>query len=190
MGPKAVFKDGVACGSAILRFVKPEHFNSSTPCTEWNMRQLVSHMLYELAWVPDVLAGKTVDAVGDVYDGDLIGNDLTASWDSLADKANAAVKAANLNGIVHLSYGDVPLSQYLLEVGSDLMIHSWDVAQSLLCNLWFAKEIAELVYMVANQRADEYAASGMFGERIEVADDADIQDRLLGFYGRRAPAID
>lgn len=190
MGPKEICTSGIDYGSAVLKFVQPKHYDNSTPCSEWNLRQLVNHMLYELAWVPDVLAGKTVAEVGKAYDGDLIGDSPKTSWDALADKAKAAIKEANLNGVVHVSYGDVPTAQYLMEAGSDFMIHSWDVAQSLLCNLWFTKDLAELVYMVAHQRADEYAASGAYGERIELADDADIQDRLLGFYGRRAPAID
>ena len=34
------------------------------------LRETVTHHAYDDAWVPDVLAGRTIAAVGDKYDGD------------------------------------------------------------------------------------------------------------------------
>ncbi|MEV4317481.1 hypothetical protein [Actinocrispum sp. NPDC049592] len=39
------------------------------------LRQMVNHQVYDDAWVPDMLAGRTMDAAGrGKFDGDLLGS--------------------------------------------------------------------------------------------------------------------
>ncbi|MET0864678.1 MAG: hypothetical protein ABWZ98_10120, partial [Nakamurella sp.] len=40
------------------------------------LRKAINHYTYDNAWVPDMVAGRTMDEVGrDRYDGDLLGAD-------------------------------------------------------------------------------------------------------------------
>ena len=50
-----------------------------TPCTEWDVRALVNHVTYEQLWAPHLLAGETVEQVGDRYDGDVLGAEPLAT---------------------------------------------------------------------------------------------------------------
>ncbi|MEJ1230091.1 MAG: hypothetical protein WDM88_04870 [Galbitalea sp.] len=62
------------------------------------------------AWVPDVIAGKTMEQVGDTWKGDLLGTDPIGNYDKLNELATAAVSKPIADGqIAHLSYGDFPV---------------------------------------------------------------------------------
>ena len=47
----------------------------ATPCTEWDVRALVNHVLGEIRWAVPLFAGSTIAEVGDRFDGDLLGDD-------------------------------------------------------------------------------------------------------------------
>lgn len=142
-------------------------------------------MLYELAWVPDIVSGKSVAEVGAAHDGDLIGNDLAKNWQRIADKANKSVQRADAQAIAHLSYADTPMTYYIFECGGDILIHSWDLAQGLLCTLLLDEKAAKTAYDNLLPRKDELAASGIFGTPLDVPEGASTQMKLLGLTGRK-----
>src|ERR1019366_1200262 len=106
MNTKELFAECLAQATTVMGKAKPSQFGDPTPDTEWDVRTLISHMLYELAWVPDILGGKTVGEVGTKYDDDLIGDDLSKNWRRIENDAQIAVRQTNLNQTIHLSYGD------------------------------------------------------------------------------------
>src|SRR5580658_2478528 len=92
--------------------VRPEQWRNDTPCAEWAVRTLAHHLLYEQRWVPSLCAGQTLEEVGELFEGDLMGEDVTAWPDLLAfsiAEAHAAVaRPGALDRTVHLSFGDSP----------------------------------------------------------------------------------
>ncbi len=156
----------------------------ATPCTDWNLKELINHMVYELSWIPEILAGKTVQEVGGKYDGDLIGNEVIKVWESAVNKASDAVGSANTDENVHLSYADVPASDYISEVASDMLIHSWDVAQALGYSVIMDEPVAEQVYKKSLPRINEFMSSGLFGTPRELKQEARLQAKLLALFGR------
>src|ERR1700712_1156335 len=55
------------------------------------LRQAVNHYAYDNAWVPDMLAGRTMDEVGrDLFDGDLLGADPAETIRRISGAATAA----------------------------------------------------------------------------------------------------
>ncbi len=75
-----------------------------------SLRTLINYHAYDDAWVPDMLAGLTMDEAGsDKFDGDLLGEDPVASFEAIVDRACAAAAAvADLDAVAHLSFGDYP----------------------------------------------------------------------------------
>ncbi len=187
MDAKVLFKKALEQTTATIKWVERRHYKNDTPCAEWNCKMLVNHMLYELSWVPDLLAGKTVKQVGNKYDGDLLGNDHIKSWQKAADAALSAVNKADLNDEVHLSYGDVPASHYISEIGTDLLIHSWDTAQSYFCSLIIQQDAAQAIFDIIHPKQQEYANSGLFGTPVNVSKDSRLQTKILALLGRREP---
>jgi uncharacterized protein (TIGR03086 family) len=185
MNPKKVFHGAVQQASNCMRHVVPAQLSNSTPCSEWKLQDLLNHMVYEVLWVPEMVAGKTVSEVGDKYEGDALGSNFAVSWREAAVEALAAVEAADLNVIAHLSYADVPITRYINEIGADILVHTWDVAQALKCTLTMDPQITAAVYNNTLPHYDEMAASGLFGTPVDVPQDAGIQPRLLAIFGRR-----
>lgn len=184
MEPKDLFERALDHASGCIRLVDPEHLGNATPCTEWNLKQLINHIVYELSWVPDMLEGKTIAEVGDKYDGDLLGEDYQRAWDNVAEKALSAVKLVDPAKIVHLSAGDKPAGDYIAEVGADMLVHGWDVDQSVWCSMIMDKTLAQAVYDNSLPKKEQFAKSKDYAGPIEVAKDADVQTKLLGLMGR------
>jgi len=189
MEVKQLFRKCLDHVSPMMTLIEPRYYKSSTPCTEWDLHQLTNHLLNEISWVPDMLAGKTIKDVGNVYDGDLIGDDLVANWNAAAQKALAAVEAVDLDKEVHLSYANVSAEHYISEISGELLIHGWDIAQSLKSSLMLPEDITEAVYIRVLPRAHEYAESSLFGPPIDVAEDAPIRIKLLSIFGRTEPSL-
>src|SRR5437764_14845701 len=88
-----------------------------TPCTDWDVRTLVNHLVAENLWVPALFEGKTVADVGDRFEGDVLGEEPAAAWSAAAGPAASAIgEDGAMERIVHLSFGDVPGSEYTWEL--------------------------------------------------------------------------
>jgi uncharacterized protein (TIGR03086 family) len=185
MDSKELFAKCVEHASPCIRHLSEDQLTNSTPCSEWDLKALLNHMVNELLWVPDMLAGRTVAEVGSKYDGDVLGSDPASAWTRAADAALVAVKNADLSGVAHVSYGDVPLEQYLTEVSNDMYIHGWDVAQAIKCTLLMDQELAEALYDKLLPRKQEIINSGVYGTLVDVADDSSASTKLLALMGRK-----
>jgi uncharacterized protein (TIGR03086 family) len=165
--------------------VADDQWVCQTPCTDWQVRALVNHLVVEQLWVPAMLDGATIGEVGDRFDGDQLGDDPVAAWD-VAAKAAADAFAADgaLDRTVHLSYGDRPAREYCLEMTFDLIVHAWDLARAIGADEQLDAELVEMAYAQVEPQVDAMAASGLFAEPVPVPDDADPQTRLIAITGR------
>lgn len=186
MDAKQLFSTAAKQASHCINNVHSDQLASPTPCSEWDLKTLLNHIVYELAWVPDMLEGKTVADVGTRHDGDLLGSDPAAAWKSVLQKAEDAVERADLDATVHLSYGDASADHYIREIASDVAIHGWDVGQSIKCNVILDDAVAKAIYDFTLPRIDELVANGAIAEALPVAATESIQTRLLGLLGRKA----
>ena len=185
MGPKTFFKNAIDKTSGIVPCVSNDKFNLSTPCSDWDLKQLLNHLVNELLWVPELLDGKTIEEVGSKLDGDLVGSDFAEAWESATKAAIKAVEACDLQMIVHLSYGDMPAEHYVKEMASDVLIHGWDVAQSVQCSMIMGDDLAEQAYRQLEPHIQDYRDGGFVGPEIDVPTDADMQTKLLAIVGRK-----
>jgi uncharacterized protein (TIGR03086 family) len=166
--------------------VTPDQWAASTPCSEWDVRALVNHLANEQLWAPHLVAGETIEQVGDRYDGDVLGADPVATWRTALDGSLAAFAGADLDATVHLSFGDVPCREYLTQMLTDAEVHGWDLATATGQDAAIDPEIASLLLDTWTPQRAILRGSGVFGpEEVEVGDDADDAQRLLGLLGRR-----
>jgi uncharacterized protein (TIGR03086 family) len=179
------FGRGQAHFGELVHQVKDDQWGDQTPCSDWDVRALVNHLVYEARWVVPLLDGQTIEQVGDRFEGDVLGDDPVSSYDAALAEASAAVAAVDLDRIVHLSFGDLPAKDYLTQLTSDFVVHAWDLARGIGADDRMDPEMATFVYQAAEPMADMLEASGLFGERVAVPDDADPQTKLLGLFGRR-----
>jgi uncharacterized protein (TIGR03086 family) len=172
-----------------VQLLTEDRWHVGTPCDEWDARDLVNHLVAEQLWVPHLLAGETLDDVGDRYDGDQLGDDPVDAWSQAAAAAREAVtEPGALDGSVHSSMGQLPATEYLAQLISDLAIHAWDLARALSLDEELDHELVEELYRVWAPRADELSRAGVFGSPVDLGDatEEDLQTRLLALFGRDA----
>src|SRR3954449_3625950 len=170
----------------LVHQVRDDQWGARTPCSDWDVRALVNHLVYEARWAPPLLEGQTIEQVGDRFEGDLLGDDPKTSYDAAIREASAAATTTDPAQTVHLSFGDVPAEDYLTQLTGDFVVHAWDLARGIGADDRLDPELVTFVYDSAEPMADALAASGLFAPRVDVSDDADAQTKLLALFGRRA----
>jgi len=163
---------------------KPEWFQTGGE-GEATLRTIVNYHAFDTAWVPDVLAGRTADEVGDAYAGDLLGDDPKGSYRRLSEKAIAAAEALDdADKVVHLSYGDFPAREYLKHITSFRGFRAYDIAKWTGADTTLGDELVRGMWDEIEPEVESWRQMGVFGPAIPVPADAPLQDRLLGLVGR------
>jgi uncharacterized protein (TIGR03086 family) len=137
-------------------------------------------------WTAPLLGGDTLAEIGDRFEGDVLGDDPRATFARAAAEALGAVDEVPLDRTVHLSYGEVPAARYVGELTLDFLVHGWDLAKGIGAHTAMDEEISATLYEAILPLEPMIRATGLFGERVQTADDADVQVKLLGLLGRRA----
>src|SRR5262245_7206153 len=183
---RRLFLDGLDRFGGLVHEIRPDQWGDGTPCTEWDVRMLVHHLMGESVWVPPLLQGQTIAEVGSRFDGDLLGDDPVGAWDRSQAETRDAMAGADLDAVTHLSYGDVPARHYLFEVANDLWVHGWDLARAIGGDETFAPYAVDALLGYYGPLEARLKASGGFGPVIPVADDAEWQTPRLDVFGRVA----
>ena len=85
---------------------------------------------------------------------------------------------------MHLSFGDFAGSEYLGQVISDVVVHSWDLARAIGADDRLDPALVAFVDEFLSPQIDAWRAAGAFGPAVDVGADANDQDRLLAQTGR------
>jgi uncharacterized protein (TIGR03086 family) len=166
--------------------VGDDQWSDPTPCTDWDVRAVVAHVVDEQRWVPYLLGGGTVADAGDRFTGDPLGDDAKAAWQRDSRAARDAFHATDaLDGIVALSYGEISTRDYLWEMTRDLAIHAWDLARGIGADEHLDAELVRRIHHETEKDVESLAVSGLFDPPVPVAAHADLQARMLALFGRR-----
>jgi uncharacterized protein (TIGR03086 family) len=166
--------------------VGDEQWDKPTPCSEWNVRVLVNHVVGEDRWTVPLVEGKTIGEVGSDLDGDLLGDDPISAARAAGDAAIAIVgEKLPVGGKVHLSYGDEDLDEYIRQLLADHVIHAWDLAAATGGDESLDPELVAEVAAWFADREGMYRSGGAVGPRPETTS-TDPQAVLLAASGRNS----
>jgi len=185
---KKLFSDCLEQASQVVYQVTPADFSHKTPDSEWNVKQLLKHMYYELSWIKEIVTGRTIKEVGTKYDLLAINENIAKDWRLEGAKALRAVNEADLTTTttVHLSYGDTKAEDYIKQVAGELAIHAWDLSIGINKPLTFNSRIVNELYDIAKPRAAMMSRSGLFDPVVNTNNDnSNMQTKLLALYGRK-----
>lgn len=162
--------------------VKPEWFQTGAQ-GDASLREIVNYHAFDSAWVPDVLAAKTIAEVGNAHDH--VKTDPACDYRPYSDAAIAAAERLDdPDKIVHLSYGDFPAREYLKHVTSFRGFRAYDIARWIGVSTELPHDLVHGMWDELAPEIDAWRAMGVFGDAVPVPDDASLQDRLLGLVGR------
>lgn len=163
--------------------VRPDQWDAPTPCADWDVRTLVNHVVGEERWTVPLMAGRTIEDVGDSLDGDLLGDDPADAAAHAARAAQNAVTEPVLRGAtVQLSYGEESAAEYVYQLATDHLIHGWDLAVAIGGDAQLDPGVVAEVASWFKDREELYRGGGAIGPRLEGFSSA--TDSLLGAFGR------
>ena len=150
------------------------------------LREVINYHAYDEAWIPDILAGRTMDEAGkERFDGDVLGAEPKATFRRLVGLGCAAATALDdPERTVHLSYGDYKAHEYLWHANYFRGIRAYEIAKLIGVEPALEPELVEALWEELSPHAEEWRAIGVFGPRVEVPDDAPLLTRLLAITGR------
>jgi uncharacterized protein (TIGR03086 family) len=150
------------------------------------LRTIIGYHASDDAWVPDMLAGRTMDEVGKTtFSGDLLGGNPKASFAAIVEKAcTAAAQLDDLDRTVHCSFGDFHARHYLWQINSFRGMRAWDIAKAIGVDPTLPDALVQGLWDELTPVAEEWRQIGVFPAKVPVADDAPLMQRLLGLTGR------
>jgi uncharacterized protein (TIGR03086 family) len=171
--------------------VREDQWSAPTPCEDWNVADLVQHIIDEHLWAAPLMHGQDLDSAAKVVEGTRrlpveggVGANLAEQWDeAITASADAFTAPGALERTVALSRGQTPVPEYLGEMISDLTVHAWDLGTAIGYRDGLPNELAEFVY--DTMKDVDLSGSGMFKPPVDVPDDAPIVDKLVAAAGRQ-----
>jgi uncharacterized protein (TIGR03086 family) len=165
--------------------IRPDQMQTATPCAEWDVRQLLNHIVSGNWWAAELGAGETIEAVGDRLEGDVLGADPLAAYDASAEAATAVFnRPGAMDAPCAVSYGPVPGSVYAGHRFIDVLIHGWDLAVATGQDVTLPDDLVEGCLEVVAPQVDMLHGSGMFGLEVTAPPSSRPQSRLLALLGR------
>jgi uncharacterized protein (TIGR03086 family) len=156
-------------------------WDAPAPVDGWTARDVVRHLV---EWFPGFLesgAGVRVDR------GPSVDDDPVKAWLTHSDAVQALLDdpATPSMMLTNPHIGDVPLDEAVDRFyTSDVFMHTWDLARATGQDEALDPEKCAVLLAGMEPLDDVLRASGQYGPKVEVPEDADVQTKLLAFIGR------
>jgi uncharacterized protein (TIGR03086 family) len=173
-----------------LRQVGADQWDRQTPCVEWNVRELVNHMLLGTRMSVQLLAGASQQEAIAGLGEDMIADsqDPVADFVALARQTQAGFAAPDgLDGTVDHPMGQIPRTMFVGFRIMDYGTHAWDLARAIGADETLDADLVSRMWDDIQPMAGGLAGLGIFGDSAsgDVGDDAPLQTRFLDLVGRR-----
>jgi uncharacterized protein (TIGR03086 family) len=170
-----------------LRLVQPDDWQRPTPCSEWDVRALVNHVVGANTRYQLLLHGAPTEQVEATRAVDHLGDDAVLSFVATADAVVACFHDDGaLERIAHHATGDRTGRELLSMRILDVAIHGWDLARAIGADETLDSDA--VAFLLA------YTADVDLGQGAFVLADTDVprnappQDALLHRLGRNPNA--
>jgi uncharacterized protein (TIGR03086 family) len=169
----------------VLAGVGHEHWELATPCDEWDVRELVNHVLGGNVRYTMLLHGAAADQMAATRSIDHIGADALASFDrSAAEVMTAFEESGALEKTVHHPAGDRSGLDLLWLRVAEWTIHAWDLARAIGGDETLDPELVDTLLARLEEHGTGLESGGYF-ESAGAADPTNApQTRLLLTVGR------
>ena len=156
-------------------------WEAPAPVDGWTARDVVRHLV---EWFPPFLeggAGVRLDR------GPSVDADPVAAWQVHSDSVQALLDDIDTPGKVldNPHIGVVPLDQAVDRFyTADVFMHTWDLSRATGQDETLDADKCAALFAGMEPMDEMLRASGQYGPRVAVPDDADIQTKLIAFIGR------
>jgi uncharacterized protein (TIGR03086 family) len=187
MDPIAMCERTLGNAERMVASLRPDELSKPTPCTEWNVRQLVEHMTGVNWAFAGAAGGQRPEGAGHGTGSASSGEDVAGAYAASARAALAAWRApGTLERTLTLPFGQMPGAQAIGFNIGDQLVHTWDLAKATGRDRALDPEVCGAVLERVRQFVGPEARGPgrPFGPEMPCAETAAIHDRLAAFLGR------
>lgn len=191
--PRPLYERAAGQMAALVASVEPGQLDRPTPCGEFEVRSLLSHVVggtHRIAQVGEGGGDAAVDPDAAVDSG--VSGVPDEGWPEAYARARERFTAAwaddaKLDEVYTVPWGSMPGRIALSGCVMEAVTHSWDLAQALGRAGELDAELAEFALSVARRAAPAERRGGdvPFGPALSVPEGADAYERLAAWLGRR-----
>ncbi|KAB1143666.1 TIGR03086 family protein [Streptomyces luteolifulvus] len=184
--PRPLYARATEQAATVIKTVRPEQLAGPTPCTEFDVRTLLSHIVGGTRRIAVIGEGGDGLAVRP-FAGEVGDDSWTAAYDEVRARALAAWEGDDrMATTVHVPWGEVSgrnaLSAYVMEI----VAHTWDLSEALGRPLELDPELAEFSLAAARHalpdaERDEYTP---FDSARPASEGAGAYAELAAWLGR------
>ena len=181
-----------------LANVQPAQLGNPTPCSEWDVQTLITHVSYSMeCFAPVADSDAIARMVGDnsmvgYFDGNVAG---FVEFSGIPGAIEKAIDGYDLGdsviedflGVVHRdaeAKGWAVDTSMLMACFMDALVHSWDIGVSRGQDTTLPEALTQACYTAYEPLLESHRAIGGFADELKTADGSSMQNRLLSLMGR------
>jgi uncharacterized protein (TIGR03086 family) len=174
---------------AVLTAVRPDQWDTPSPCPEWTVRDLAGHVIWGQrrmqAWATGADYADRRGAPGSPHPGEMAGSDPVATWRAARAESVPTLTPDALRRTTSIpGMGEVPLAAIVALLTTDTVVHSWDIAHAVGMDVRLDPVLVEAAFDWG--RSNVVRRPGFFGPELDPPAGSDEQARMLAFMGRAA----
>src|SRR5689334_17152815 len=160
--------------------IKPDQAELPTPCSDFNVRALVNHTVFDLRRFRQMIGGPDAGSP----EVDLLGNDWRGAYDKASRELLDQWQQRGTDGTLQSRMGELPATWAVGQHLGDIAVHGWDIARATHQNSELDPEVGEVGLAWGRQNLKPEFRGQAFGPEVKVSDSAPLYDRLAAFFGR------
>jgi len=158
--------------------VRPDQLANKTPCPEWSVQELISHVVTGNLMFTRLITGAEPPAVDAVRD----------PVEAITVSSKALREAASAEGVLGKTYvtpmGERTGGRLMAIRVVELSVHGWDLAKATGQKLDLPEDIIETCYKVLRPMLSEDRNGLPYAAEQQTGPEAGQTDRLAAFAGR------
>ena len=168
--------------ASVIASVRPDQMTAPTPCSEWDVRALLTHTV---GVVTNIGLGVRGAEMSDP-NGITLDDDVAAQFRTAAASTLAAWRAAGLEGETNIGAGPMPASVAANINLVDTTTHAWDIARSTGQSENLPDDLAVSVLAAAQSFLnDDIRKFAGIDAAVAVGPEATPTEALIAFLGRK-----
>ena len=174
----------------ILSGIRSDQLNAATPCSDWNVQNLIIHNLKTAAFCASIISGDgnvNMMSMNEVS-GPLPSEGAVDAFRAATDKVLQAIKAPGAMEKMIDPFGmgqAMPAGMFLMLPVTDIVIHKWDLAKGTNLDTSIDSGLAEACFGALQHGIEDGRKGGFFGPEVQISMSGAVQDKLLGLSGRQ-----
>lgn len=170
--------------AVIVDRVRDDQLEQATACSEWNVREVVNHLVHGA-----LKAAAWVTECAEPAEEDHLGADVRGRFEVTAEEVRVLFRERGfLDRTIETPLGPLPGAMLVASRVNELLVHGWDIADATGQSTDLDPELAEqaLARWTTHLGNGPRPEDGPFAAAQQPRQNATAADRLAAFLGRRS----